>query len=528
MLKDMVKSFRKIYAGILFLPIILLSCAEDINSLQFLENVKAPSNVSAVFDITQDNSGRVSITPVGEGVAHFEVLPGDATSTPRTVRPGESWTHVYREGQFGVKIKAVGPTGLATETTQNLRVSFRAPENLVVTIQKDPVQTKTVFVTARADFATSFEVLFGDDPAARPQVANIGATVPHTYTQDGTYTIQVTAKSGGAASTVYTEQVTVVGRTLPNNAAPIAVARNASDVISIYGQQYTTLSGVNYYPNWGQSTTFGTFRIGNEEMIQYGNLNYQGIDFNQTIDASGMQFMHLDVWTTDVKALEIFPISRATGERFVLRNLTPNAWNSITIPLSEFTSQGLSMADLFQIKLVGSPFAPAGFGTIFVDNIYFFRNPPVGTVTVLQNFEGTTPTFTVFGNIAMTEVIANPDKSGENTTAQVAKLTKSAGSETWAGTFFELRNPINLTANPRITMNSWSPKTGRVVKMKLENQDASVTHEVDVTTTKANGWETLTYDFSQAPRANYVRIVVFYDFGTPGDGSVYYFDEIKN
>jgi len=212
----------------------------------------------------------------------------------------------------------------------------------------------------------------------------------------------------------------------------------------------------------------------------------------------------------------------------VVRNLTANAWNSLDIPLSEFTSQGLSMADLFQIKLVGSPFAPAGFGTIFVDNIYFYRNPPAGSTTSLQNFEGNAPTFTVFGNIAMTEVINNPDKSGENLTDRVARLTKSVGSETWAGTFFELPNPINLSGNSKITMKSWSPKTGRVIKMKLENQDASITHEVDVPTTKANGWETLSYDFSRAPRANYVRVVVFYDFGVSGDGSVYYFDEIKN
>lgn len=524
----MIQTFRKIGWWTLILPVVLFSCAEDINSLGFLEEAKAPSNISAVFDITQDNSGRVSITPIGEGVAHFEVLPGDATTTPRTIRPGESWGHVYREGEYAVKIKAVGMTGLSTESTQNLKVSFRAPENLVVSIQKDPVQTKTVFVTARADFATSFEVLFGDNPQAAPQVGTIGSTIAHTYINDGTYTIQVTAKSGGAASTVYTEQVTVAGRTLPNTAAPIAVARNASDVISVYSQQYATLPNINYYPNWGQSTTFGTFKVGNDEMIQYGNLNYQGIDFNQTIDASGMEFLHLNVWTTDVKALEIFPISRATGERFVLRNLTPNAWNSITIPLAEYKAQGLSMADLFQIKLVGSPFAPAGFGTIFVDNIYFYRNPAQGTVTMLQNFEGTAPTFTVFGNIAPTEIVANPDKSGENTTNQVAKLTKSAGSETWAGTFFELPNAINLAANPQISMKSWSPKTGRVIKMKLENQDASITHEIDVLTTKSGAWETLTYNFSQAPPANYVRVVVFYDFGVPGDGAVYYFDEIKN
>lgn len=524
----MIQSIRKIFFGLFVASTALVSCEEEGNPLAFLDAAEAPSNVSAIFDITQDNTGRVTITPIGEGVANFEVLPGDGSTISQTVKPGQSWAHVYKEGEYNVRIKAIGMTGLSTESTQKLKVSFRAPENLVVSIQKDPVQTKTVFVTAKADFATSFEVLFGDDPSALPQVATIGSTIAHTYVNDGTYTIKVTAKSGGVATTSYSEVVTVTGRTLPDAPAPTAVARNASDVISIYSQHYNTIANVNYYPNWGQSTTFGTYKIGNEEMIQYGNLNYQGIDFNRVINAANMEFLHLDVWTTDLTALEIFPISQATGEKLVLRNLKANEWNSIDIPLKDFTAQGLSMADIFQIKLVGSPFAPAGFGTIFVDNIYFYRNPPVGTVTILQNFEGDVPAFVSFGNIAETVVLANPDKSGENTTEKVAKLTKSTGSEVWAGTFFELAQPINLAASPKITMKSWAPKAGRVIKMKIENKDASITHEVDVVNSKSASWEKLTFDFSQAPAANYVRIVVFYDFGVSGDGAAYYFDEIKN
>jgi hypothetical protein len=69
-----------------------------------------------------------------------------------------------------------------------------------------------------------------------------------------------------------------------------------------------------------------------------------------------------------------------------------------------------------------------------------------------------------------------------------------------------------------------------VVKVKLETvagNEAGLTYEFDMTTSVANEWETLTYDFSLAPDLDYVSFIVFYDFGNTGNGQVYYFDEIK-
>ena len=73
----------------------------------------------------------------------------------------------------------------------------------------------------------------------------------------------------------------------------------------------------------------------------------------------------------------------------------------------------------------------------------------------------------------------------------------------------------------------YSPTAGAVVKLKLENADASIVYEVDVTSSVTDDWEELIYDFSAAPAADYTRIVFFFDFGNPGDGSNYYIDEIQ-
>jgi len=147
--------------------------------------------------------------------------------------------------------------------------------------------------------------------------------------------------------------------------------------------------------------------------------------------------------------------------------------------------------------------------------------------SMIEDFEGTPPTFTVFGNIADTQVVSNPNASGINTSANVAQLIKTAGAEVWAGTFFETAAPIDLVIYNKINVKTWSPKSGAMVKLKLENSDASITHEVDLFTTATNSWENLLYDFSGAPAADYVRIVIFFDFDNAGDDSVYYYDDVE-
>ena len=176
-------------------------------------------------------------------------------------------------------------------------------------------------------------------------------------------------------------------------------------------------------------------------------------------------------------------------------------------------------------------FSGGGSGTLDPPTDFMVTDEGHGTWTapstlMVENFEGEVPVFTVFGYIVDIAVVPNPDQSGANTTANTAMLTKSAGAETWAGCFFESAL-LDFDSYCSVKVLTWSPKIGIVVKVKIENEDASITHEVDVTNTAANTWEELIYDFSGAPEADYVKIVIFFDFGNPGDDSIYYFDEIQ-
>lgn len=370
----------KFISGFVFLLAIAISCTvkgidEDTS---FISSVGAPTNVVGYYNITQDNSGLVTITPNGEGAVSYDIYYGDGTTSPVNVVQGKSTSHIYIEGTYAVKIVATGITGLKTEVTQSLVVSLKAPENLVVTISNDLLISKKVNVTATADFATMFEVYFGEMGNDTPVSANNGGTASYIYTNTGTYTIRVVSKSGAIKTTEYSEVFVVTAILQPTVSAPTPPTRQESNVISIFSSKYTNVSGTNYFPDWGQAgqgSSWREFDLNGDKILNYIKLSYQGIALadNVTIDVTNMEYLHMDVWTADLQKIETSLISKTNGERPVVKDLVANQWTSIEIPISAFTSQnGFTVADIFQLKFLGTPWAT---GTIFVDNIYFYKAP---------------------------------------------------------------------------------------------------------------------------------------------------------
>ena len=362
------KTIKKLFT-LLFVFTAFVSCKED-----FLEEtdfgIVAPSNVSATFNITQDNTGLVTITPTAVGAVSFDVDFGDGSEVATAIAAGKHAKHTFTEGNHTVGITANGLGGLKTAASVDLVVSFKAPQNLVVAITNSETISKQIDVVATADYATTFDVSLGVD-GVEAVSANIGDTATYIYDEAGTYTITVTAKGGAIETTSFSQDFEVTAIQQPVISADTPPSRKITDVVSVFSSVYDDLTGTDFFPNWGQSTTYAEYDLEGDKMIQYANLNYQGVQF-ETQNVSNMQYLHMDVWTADLAALQIFPISAATGEKFVTKELTPDSWTTIDIPLSAFTDQGLSMADIFQFKFVD----PDNSGkTIFIDNIYFYKNP---------------------------------------------------------------------------------------------------------------------------------------------------------
>ena len=369
----------------------IISCTEDdVNNTDFVNGIAAPTNVSALVTVTQDNTGLVTITPLGEGVANFDINFGDNSDNSGMIQPGSTVDHVYEEGTYQASIIAHGLNGLTTTVVQDIVVSFQAPQDLMVTIENDEAVSKQVNITASAEFALSYEVDFGD-PAGTTMMANIDDPISFIYDDAGFYTITVTAFSAAIETTSYTEEnfeVTAIVQPLASATTP--PARAPGDVISIFSSAYDNVPDTNYFPDWGQASQgsgWAMFDLSGDEMLQYINLSYQGIALadGTSIDVSGMEFLHLDVWTADVVTdIETSLINNpaAAAEAPVTMSLNANDWTSIEIPISEYTDQGLSVNEIFQLKFVGIPWAA---GTVFIDNIYFYKE----ATTTAEGLEGT-------------------------------------------------------------------------------------------------------------------------------------------
>lgn len=539
------KNIKILFSWALLLAV-TISCSvpDGIGSdVSFVANAKDPAGVSALTTITQDNSGKVTFVPRGEGITRFEIYFGDGTTQPAYVDAGGTVDHVYREASYNAKIVGISITGKRIEATQVVNVSFKSPENLVVTIENDRAVSKKVTVNATADFALFYDVYFGDVVNEVPTSSNNGVAVSHTYATAGTYKIKIVSKSGAIRTTNYEQDFVVTAILAPTAAAP-PPNRNAADVISIFSDSFTNIGTSEWNPNWGQSTSLSEVTIGSNKILKYSALNYTGIvtDYGNPTNLSSMTYVHFDYWTPDATSLgfKIVNTSISSGptkeSQVDLPSVTKLNWVSIDIPLSDFTTDRSAITQLV--------LASSG-GTVFIDNLYFYRNPSVSMVLPID-FESTSLNYNWigFGNAGYgpipTAVVTNPDKSGSNVSNKVLKITKTAGSQTWAGASQNLDSKLDFTNGTKVKIAVWSPKANSTILFKMEdssspkdgNGNPTVFVEVQATTTTSNAWEILTFDLTTASSFNssksYDRVIVFPDFGVSNSSElIYYFDEIK-
>ena len=59
---------------------------------------------------------------------------------------------------------------------------------------------------------------------------------------------------------------------VPTTAAPAPPTRNAWDVKSIYSGAYSNTVTADFFPNWGQGTTFAEVSIASNPTLRYSNL----------------------------------------------------------------------------------------------------------------------------------------------------------------------------------------------------------------------------------------------------------------
>ncbi|MCW5923598.1 MAG: T9SS type A sorting domain-containing protein [Saprospiraceae bacterium] len=189
-------------------------------------------------------------------------------------------------------------------------------------------------------------------------------------------------------------------------------------------------------------------------------------------------------------------------------------------------------------------FGASGTGSDVVsyfDDIVALPNATVTTTILDFETPATGTTFQYFGSTldgTLTETIANPNPTGLNTSANVLKYVKPAVAEVWAGAFSnpDPTTPVDVSGGAKVCIKVHLDHIGNLA-LKLEGSTSGKPNWItQVPNTKVNEWEELCFDASvpsieppfEAASGIYTRVVLFFDFGTPGTGTdvVSYLDDV--
>ena len=138
----------------------------------------------------------------------------------------------------------------------------------------------------------------------------------------------------------------------------------------------------------------------------------------------------------------------------------------------------------------------------------------------------------IFFNGGSGYVVFNPQIDDNNPSEKVGVIIRDGG-DIWAGSYLELDDYLDFSENTTLNMQILSPYPGLLVKFKIEGDQGDFPSEPaterDAYTTSSNQWETLSWDFSGEASNTYRKLVLMFDFGNIGDGSLdstFYFDNI--
>ncbi|MDT0690829.1 hypothetical protein RM549_13610 [Salegentibacter sp. F188] len=520
----------------LVLSAALFSCSEDDDAMVDLSTLEAPSNLGATFEITQDNSGLVTIIPTGEGAVLYTVDFGDGSPASEELKVGQQVEHVYEEGQYEVGITGQNLNGETAQGTQSLTVSFLAPENLETTITKDPNDNYTVTVSATAENAAMYQVFFGENEDEEPVPLMEGETVSYTYNNIGTYNVRVVALSGGAATTEVNEEVTITDPLF----LPIDFESETLDyTFSNFGGGEG--AGVPIVENPDPSEVNSSELVASYTKPENSE-TWAGtsIPLGEPIDFSSRRYISVDVWSPIEGADVLFKIENIDNADINVEvratTTVSNEWETLTFDLTSIDpAQEYSNLVLFFNMDV------AGTGeTYYFDNI---RQTTLVQFKLPITFDNPNLAynFGVFNGTSF-EVVENPDQSGVNTSSsQVGAITNSGNN--WEGGAFNLDVPVDFSGEDKtITMKLWSDVAVPVL-LKFENGVNGERQNEVTANHSGSGWEELSFNFAAdavtsyvdgasdngqafVPTGHYSTMVMFID-GPGNTAGTFYIDDIS-
>ena len=231
----------------------------------------------------------------------------------------------------------------------------------------------SVKVTAQASDnsgAVNFAVKNGEEVLATGAAATgVATTITVNNLTPGTaYNLSVVAYDD-ANNTTSPIALNATTKFVP---APIVPDFNAKDVLPIFTDAMACVVSNIHSGGWGETTQHEWLQIAPNDKVFYAqNFNYAGWHSwgGGNINASAMDFLHVDIYSTGMTQVNVTPISPGPVEGSATITLTPNTWTSADIPLSAYAANNIDLSNIFQFKFMGA----VGGNELMIDNFYFFR-----------------------------------------------------------------------------------------------------------------------------------------------------------
>lgn len=123
----------------------------------------------------------------------------------------------------------------------------------------------------------------------------------------------------------------------------------------------------------------------------------------------------------------------------------------------------------------------------------------------------------------MPTIVANPDASGINTSANVAEWVRS--TEQWAHVYCELPGKIDFSTGTVFNVKLHTPIACTVLFKLEDKNDGNISTELSTDVNDVNTWVQLGFDFTDGESDKYDKITIFFDFSSTTDNT-FYFDDV--
>jgi len=364
---------------------------------------------------------------------------------------------------------------------------------------------------------------FSSSDESVAQVAEDGTV---TVTGEGTAVITATLQ-GESAKGLLTVNSTGEAST-PDASAPIPTS-DEENVLSLFSDEYTDVPVDTWRTEWSVAELEDIDLLGNPTK-KYTSLDFVGIETTgqNLVDASAMEFMHIDLWTPNMEVIRIKLVDfGADGEfnggddsefELVFEDLQTQQWNSLKIPLTDF--EGLQTREnLAQLILSG---LPAGSSTLYVDNVYFSKDseaqatepvnaapaPAADEADVISIFSDS------YENVEGTNL--NPDWGQATVTTEV--LIEDNNTLRLEGLDYqgiELGSNLDVSDMETVHIDFWTANSAALSVFLISPGPTEESYVLSVPTT---GWASVEISLSEF---NSVDLSDVFQFKFEGDGDVW-------